>query len=322
MKVLITGITGQDGIFLTHLLLKNYNKINIVGTTRSSLNSRFYKQIQIKEISKNQSLEIKQIDLMNYNEVSEFVKNFKPDFIYNFSGPSSVYESLYNKNIEIEIKTIFHNLTSSVINSRYFPNFFQASSSEMFGNNNIKGALVEESPFHPNSPYAKAKLKNHKLVKKFYKEYDWKIYSGIMFNHESEFRSDDYLFMKIINSAYKIKSGKLENVTIGSTEIIRDWSYAGDIVDGIHQLVTEGSHDSYVLGSGEGTKIGNVVKIVFDFFDLNYKNHLIIDDSLLRENDPISIISNPKRINKDVGWSSTLKVEEIIEKIIKFKFDF
>ena len=140
-----------------------------------------------------------------------------------------------------------------------------------------------------------------------------------MFNHESEFRKNNYLFMKIINSAINIKKGKQNFLEIGSLDYIRDWSYAGDIADGIFQIATKGSEFSYVLGSGEGTSIGTVVETAFNFLDLDFENYLKIDSSILRPNDPKVIVSNPKKINNQLGWKTQFKVEDIIEKIIKSK---
>ena len=318
MKILITGITGQDGIFLTkHLLSKNAN-VEIIGISRNSDTSNFLKFAKISSLANHQKLILRNINLLKLNEVSNFIKDFSPDYLFNLSGPSSVYESLKDPRISEEIKLIFNNLTSSLIEQRNFCRFFQASSSEMYGNNEIK-YLNEDVNFSPNSPYAMAKLENHKMVKSLNEKYSWNIYSGIMFNHESEYRKDSYLFMKIINSAYEIKLGNQKSLTLGSLDVIRDWSYAGDIAKGIYQLTTRGKFNNYVLGSGTGTSIKEVVKIVFELFELDYKTYIRVDENLLRPNDPKSIISDPQRIEKEIGWKTTKNIEYIINKIIDNK---
>ena len=189
----------------------------------------------------------------------------------------------------------------------------------MYGNHFAIKYLNEDVNFSPNSPYAMAKLENHKMVKSLNEKYSWNIYSGIMFNHESEYRKDSYLFMKIINSAYEIKLGNLKSLTLGSLDVIRDWSYAGDIAKGIYQLTTSGKFNNYVLGSGTGTSIKEVVKIVFELFELDYKSYIRVDENLLRPNDPKSIISDPQRIEKEIGWKTTKNIEYIINKIIDNK---
>ena len=319
MKILITGITGQDGIFLTkHLLSKNAN-VEIVGISRNSDTSNFLKFAKISSLENHQKLILKNINLLKLNEVSNFIKDFSPDYLFNLSGPSSVYESLKDPRISEEIKLIFNNLTSSLIEQRNFCRFFQASSSEMYGNHFAIKYLNEDVNFSPNSPYAMAKLENHKMVKSFNEKYFFNIYSGIIFNHESEYIKDSYLFMKIINSAYEIKLGNLKSLTLGSLDVIRDWSYAGDIAKGIYQLTTSGKFNNYVLGSGTGTSIKEVVKIVFELFELDYKSYIRVDENLLRPNDPKSIISDPQRIEKEIGWKTTKNIEYIINKIIDNK---
>ena len=126
-------------------------------------------------------------------------------------------------------------------------------------------------------------------------KYDWNIYSGIMFNHESQFREDRYLFMKIINGAIDIKSKKLNKLTVGSLDYVRDWSYAGDISKAIYAITNKGISNTYVIGSGKGNSIKTVIEIIFDNFDLNFDKYIDVDETLIRKGDPISIISNPKK---------------------------
>ncbi len=319
MKILITGISGQDGVFLTKHLLSKHQDVEIIGVSRYINTSNFLNYAKIKNLNKHQKLEVKNLNLIKFSEVSDLIKNFMPDYVFNLSGPSSVYESIKNPFISEEINMIFKNLTLSLIEHRNFCHFFQASSSEMYGKNNSTTSLDEDAPFLPNSPYAVAKLENHELVKSYSKEYNWNIYSGIMFNHESEYRKNNYLIMKIINTAFEIKLGNSNSLTLGSLDVIRDWSYAGDIVKGIYLLTTKGGFNNYVLGSGTGTSIREVVKTAFDMLSLDYKEFIKIDKKLLRQNDPKVIISNPRRIQKELGWKATKNIEFIVEKIIKSK---
>ena len=316
MKVLITGITGQDGIYLTKLIHENHKKYQIIGISRKTNTSNYIKMLKINEFNANQNIKILNTDLLNFSEVHNLISNFKPNFVFNFSGPSSVYESIKIPKTEEIIKKIFENLTFSLIEDRNFCNFFQASSSEMFGKNEEKYYFNEEDEFKPNSPYAKGKYCNHKKVIELNLHYDWKIFSGIIFNHESEYRKKEYLFMQLINSALNISRGKQRKFNVGSINYVRDWSYAQEIVKGIYLLTLYGKENSYVLGSGVGTSINNLIDTIFSSFNLEYKNHINIDESLLRKNDPIKIISNPEKINNELGWKTELSVENICEKII------
>ena len=150
------------------------------------------------------------------------------------------------------------------------PSFFEAGSSEMFSNKN-KNPLNEDSKFETRSPYARAKYENFVRIKELRESYGWDIKTGIMFNHESQFRDSDYLFMKIINGAIDIRNKKIQKLTIGSLDYIRDWSYAGDIAKAIYKINNSGKANTYVIGSGKGHEIRNVVEIVFDEFNLNKK---------------------------------------------------
>lgn len=320
MKYLITGITGQDGIFLTNYILNLDKKNEILGITRSRNKNSFYKNLKyLRNDFDEASINLASINLLEESAVFGLVENYKPDFIFNLSGPSSVYSSYNNPEYTYDsITKIFGNLTKACQDLRLFCNFFQPSSSEMFKKN--KGAkLTENSEFEPLSPYAKAKYKIHNDVFDLRKRHDWNISSGILFNHESEFRKNEYLFMKIITSAIKIKKGSLNNLTLGSLDLIRDWSYAKDVAEAIFIMTHSSNGDDYVIGSGIGHSIRHLVEIIFQYFNLDFLEYLLIDETLLRERTPNVIISNPKKIRENLGWEAKTTFDELIEKCIKFK---
>lgn len=317
MKILITGISGQDGIFLSKLIDKNYKNYKIIGVSRNFSTRSFCKKIKLKDDLRTKEIKLLDVNLLNKEYVNKLLNDFRPDMLFNLSGPSSVYESIKNPQIEKDVINIFNNITDSLIANKIFCNFFQASTSEMFGSSSKEMGLDETSKFLPNSPYASGKLKNHYKVRELREKYNWNIYSGIMFNHESEYRKDEYLFMKIINGAYNIKKNKQNSLILGSLDYSRDWSYAEEIVEGFFSLINNGSSCDYVLGSGTHTSIGQVVDIVFSYFDLDYRDHIITNPELLRNNDPIKIYSNPSKIYNELGWKTKLKIEDFVLKIIK-----
>ena len=319
-KVLVTGITGQDGIFLTNILLQKHKEIEIIGVSRNAKNNKsFFKNLNKvnNQIHNLESISLVDLNLLDLNDTSNFIQQINPDYVVNLSGPSSVYKSFNDPLIPISICTIFNNLTTAFIENNQFPNFYQASSSEIFKESEKK--LNEQSEFDPKSPYAIAKFKNHNKVFELREKYDWNIISGIMFNHESEFRKNDYLIMKIIQSAIKIKNNKQDILTLGSTSYIRDWSYSEDIANAIYQIVINGVSGSYVIGSGVGHKIADILDIVFNFLDLDWKKFVNIDESLLRTGDPVKIISDPHRIINDLSWKSEVSFEEMVMKCLTSK---
>ena len=311
-NILITGITGQDGVFLTSEILKNNSNLNIYGVSRGKNNSLFFDKLNTLLKTSPDSIKLLNVDLNDYEETKKLIQDTKPDFVYNLTGPSSVYDSLKNPSVTKSlIVNIFDNLTKAIIEESLFSNFYQASSSEMFGIDDGK-KLDEESKFNPNSPYAEAKLDNHFNVLKLAEKYEWNIFSGIMFNHESQFREDNYLFMKIINGAINIKNKKIDKLTLGSLDYVRDWSYAGDTSKAIYKITNEGKSNTYVIGSGKGHQIKNIVEIVFDRFNLDVTKYIDIDESLIRKGDPKSIVSNPLKIQEELNWSSEVSFENLI----------
>jgi GDPmannose 4,6-dehydratase len=315
-KILITGITGQDGLFLTEKYLNENENHFVYGISRSNDLNLFYKKLNTLHVKSVENLKILNIDLNNRNQVFDLLKKINPQAVYNFSGPSSVYQSLDNKEGSIStIKNIFDNLTESLIKLENFCNFFQASSSEMFENVS-NNAIDENTRMVPNSPYAIGKHENHKTVLKLSKEFNWNIVSGIMFNHESEFREDDYLIKKIINSADKISKKQMSSFQLGSPDYVRDWSFAGDVINAAFTLIKNNSKGSYVIGSGKGSKILDIVEIVFDSFNLNWENYLEINEDLLRKGDAKVKVSNPAKIKQDIGWETSMNFDELIYRCI------
>ena len=318
-NILITGISGQDGIFLTKSLLDKNEELIIHGTTRN--NSQEFINKQLKKVGTNylQNLKIYNLDLENKNEVENLVANVRPNKIFNLSGPSSVYDSFTNpKQTENTILTIFNNLIEVLISKDMKCNFFQASSSEMFSTN-LDGKTDELSKLEPNSPYAKAKVTNHNKLLGLINEYQWNMTSGIMFNHESEFRENNYLTSKIINTAFQIYKKREDKLIIGSLDYVRDWSFAGDIMEAASILTFNDAKGSYVLGSGVGKSIKDLVQIVFSYFNLDWDKYVVVDNSLLRSGDPKIKISDPSKIFNEYGWKTKLSFEDLMERCIEKK---
>jgi len=318
-NVFISGITGQDGIFLTSKLLKNNSDIKIFGTTRK-VDNLFYKKLNFLDSKADISrVEILQSDLSQYDNVLEIFNIVKPTKIFNLSGPSSPSESVHNgKNFKSLINIIFDNLikASDLLKQEFV--FFQPSSSETFSNKN-KGPLSENSLMEPRSPYGHAKYELYIKSLELREKKGIDIRNGILFNHESEFRNSNFLIMKIIDSAIKIKSGSEAQFELGSLEYVRDWSHASDTVNAIVKIAYDRDSSDYVVGSGIGHKIKDIVEIVFNNFNLHYEDYLSINSELLRSEDPISIISDPSKIISKLDWKPKISFEETILKCINFK---
>ena len=313
-KILITGITGQDGLFLTKNILKTKPDSKIYGISRNTNDLKYKKKLKKLDIEKIDNIEIFNVNLLDKIHVKKFINSTKPTTIFNLTGPSSVSESLIDsKDTFSKITTIFNNLTEVLIEENVSIPFFQASSSEMFGKNNTE-VLTENSFFRPQSPYAKAKLQNHKKVINLSKQLNIK--SGIMFNHESEFRETEYLFMKVINAAKNISEKKLKKLTIGSLTYERDWSFAGDVSRAMLDIINFGKENSYIIGTGKSHTIEYLISLVFDFYSLNWRKYIEVDPSLLREGDPEKIYCDPSRLKNELNWEPLYSFEELVERCI------
>ena len=317
-KILITGITGQDGLFLSNLLLKEHNKVSILGLSRNNSNS-FFENLGKIYGEGHDNIKLIKVDYENKYEISSLVKSFSPDYVYNFMGPSSVYESILRPANREIITSSFKTIIEALIESRNFCNFFQASSSEMFDISKLP--LNEKSQMKTRSPYAEAKLQNHLHVRKCFEKYDWNITSGIMFNHESEFRSKNYLIMKIINTAIEIARGNSQVLEIGTIEYIRDWSFAGDVVNAAYLINTKGTQPSYVIGSGVGTSIEYILNYIFSNLGLKWEEHTNVNPSLLRKGDSKIIISDPKKLKEEFDWEPSYDISNLLDRCIAAKMN-
>lgn len=320
-NILITGITGQDGIFLTKNLLEQNQDCVIHGTSRNKDISSFQKNLSSLGVTNFDNIKIYNLNLEEKQKVENLITSVSPDIVFNLAGPSSVYESFSNPKKTIDLITnIFNNLTGALISQNIFCNFFQASSSEMF-NSKVNEIINEESPIKSNSPYAEAKIINHNKAKNLIKTYDWNITSGIMFNHESEFRDAGYLTSKIIKNVYEIYNKREQKIVVGSLDYVRDWSFAGDIMNGALLLSLNDARGSYIMGSGIGTSIKELIQIVFNYFDLNWEKYTDVDESLLRKGDPKIKISDPTKISNEFGWKTELSFEDLIIRCIEKKIN-
>ena len=314
-KIIITGITGQDGIHLAKLLLEKSTNDFIYGIGRNIQEKLFFEKLKSITTNYPNHSNLKLIKIKKFKEVKQLIIDISPDQIYHLSGPSSVYESIKHPDDKNTIVENFEYIINSILKINKKCSIFHASSSEMFAPSDLP--LNEYSDMKPNSPYAFGKLENHQKIKAFSQNSKINAVSGIMFNHESEFRSNNYLVMKIILAAIKISRGESDSLTLGSLDYVRDWSYAGDIAEAIYLTTNYGESSDYVLGSGIGTTIKDLVNYVFDYFNLEWENYIEIDKSFLRQNDPIKVISDPKKIYSELNWKNRIDIYNLLDRCIE-----
>ncbi len=303
-KALIFGISGQDGCFLTKLLLsKNYF---VYGTTRDlSQNFNFEKNV------------VKLFKLGKYNKknILTIINNVNPDEIYNLSGLSSVAKSF--KNRKETFRSIVDTNTyilDSLINNKNIK-YYNACSSECFGDTGNQSA-DEKTKFKPLSPYAIAKSTAFWTSNMYKKIYNIYACSGILFNHESNIRPNYFVTKKIISSAYRISKGSSEKLELGDLSVIRDWGWAPEYVEAMWLMLQQEAPENYVIATGKSHSLKQFVQRVFEEFNLDWKNYVHINKNFIRNNELKTSKANPSLVRERLGWKAKTDFKKLIQKLI------
>jgi GDPmannose 4,6-dehydratase len=330
-KAIITGITGQDGAYLAELLLnKNYQ---VYGTYRRTASVNFWR-IQELGIQNHPNLHLVEYDLTDAANAIRMVAQIQPDEIYNLAAQSFVGVSFDQPLATAHITGLgcVHLLEAiRIINPAI--RFYQASTSEMFG-------LVqqipqtEHTPFYPRSPYGVAKLYAHWMVINYRESYDIFASSGILFNHESPLRGQEFVTRKITDSVAKIKLGKLDCLELGKLDAKRDWGYAKDYVEGMYRMLQADKPDTYVLATNRTETVRDFVTMAFKAagIELQYtgtaENETAIDKAtgkvLVRVNPKFYrpaevdlLIGNPEKARRELGWQPQTTLEQLCTMMVK-----
>ena len=308
-KALITGISGQDGSYLAELLLsKNYQIFGALNKDSKNLQNieHLVNKIELVEYALNDS-----------KITEDLIKKIQPDECYHLAGSSFVdygkdnQDTILNNNVN---STYF--LLESIKN--YAPNcrFFLAGSSEMFGSSN-ESPQSENSIFNPQNIYGISKLKAFDLVKNYRQNY--KIFSccGILYNHESPRRNPIFLTRKISQSVARIHLGIDNQIELGDIESARDFGYAKDYVEAMFLMLQNTLAPDYVISSGNVHKIKDIIKIAFEYVNLDYKNFLKINPNFIRPSPKIQLFGDNSKIKKELNWQPQTDIKKIIYEMIE-----
>ncbi len=313
-KAIITGVSGQDGTYLSKLLLdKGYQ---VLGLTRSLLNikNNFNNYLKIEG-----QIIYKECDLLNYNQVYNIISDFMPDEIYNLSAQSSVGNSFSYPQNTLSFNTIsVLNLLESIRNTSSYIKFYQASSSEMFGNVKIDNLPIKESNiFHPVSPYGISKASAHWITVNYREAYNLFASCGILFNHESCLRSNDFVIKKIINSSIKIKMGLMDELVVGNLSVIRDWGYAPLYVEAMWKMLQLDKPSDFIICSGTFSSLQNILIKVFNKLELDIYKHLRLSPKLLRSLDLSIMYGDNSKAKNELNWEYNLDIDELLDILIE-----
>jgi GDPmannose 4,6-dehydratase len=303
---LITGITGQDGSYLAELLLQRGYRVYGLLRRSSSPNCDRISHL-LGEI------ELIPGDLLDQNSLIEALEISNPDEVYNLASQSFVPTS-WNQPVHTgEVNAIgVIRLLDAIRTVTPKVKFYQASSSEMFGNPQAV-PQNEGTPFHPVSPYGISKLYAHWAVVSYRKQYGIYASSGISFNHESPRRGLEFVSRKITYHAAMIKIGLAKKLRLGNLEARRDWGYAKDYVRAMWLMLQQEKADDFVIATGESHTVRDLCSIAFSYVDLDYKDFAIVDEKLLRPADIPTLVGDSSKARKMLGWEPNLGFRELIE---------
>lgn len=309
-KAIITGITGQDGYYLAKLLLdKGYLVFGVIRENQTGSIERK----RVEDLSSN--LKILNVDLLNLGAVEELISSINPDEVYNLAAVSSVSYSIDHPHETMQFNVLANlNLLETIKKFKKPIRFFHAASSEIYGNvDESLLPITEETAFNPQSPYALSKVSAYLTTKSYRELYGLFATNGILFNHESPLRRDNFVFKKIINTAARIYLGEKDlKLALGNVDIWRDWGFAGDYVEGMWLSLQQNKSDDYIFCTGTCTQLKDVVEKVFAMKDLNYKDHLIISETFFRTKDVLKNYGCSNKAKQILGWSSKTDINKLI----------
>ncbi len=328
---LITGIKGQDAAFLSKFLLeKNYSVIGVDVDKSKQSNWR------LNELGVKSSISLKQLDLSNFNKIYKLLEKTRPDEIYNLGAKTFVKKSFDQPLVTSDTNAMgCLRLLESTRLLNLKSKFYQASSSEMFGRDKaMKKKLNEKSAFNPLSPYAVSKIFAHYITTQYRESYKIFACSGILFNHESSFRGEEFVTRKIVKNACLLKKQQINSFNLGNINSYRDWGYAGDYVEAMWKMLQYKKADDYVIATGKTYSVKYLLELVFNLIGIKYKivnnkNSLNYIDSKgniivktfykedTRPSDLTYLIGNPQKAMKILKWKPKTNFKELIKSMIK-----
>ena len=315
-RALITGITGQDGSYLTEFLIKkNYEVCGLVRRS-SSFNTDRINHIYQDPHEKNVRLKLVYGDLNDASSLNRIIKTIKPDEIYNLGAQSHVKVSFEIPEYTAEVTAVgTTRLLEAIRDSGIKTKFYQASSSEMFGN--IKAFPQNEcTPFYPRSPYAAAKVYAYWMTVNYREAYDMFVCNGILFNHESPRRGETFVTRKITRGLARIKSGVQKKLYLGNLDAKRDWGFAGDYVEAMWLMLQQDKPDDYVIATGETHSVKEFLKEAFGYAGLDWKKYVEIDKKYFRPTEVDRLIGDITKARKELKWKPKVNFRQLVHMMV------
>ncbi len=309
-RALVTGITGQDGSYLAELLRdKGYE---VYGLLRRSSQPLEHRLGHLKDFAK-----IEHGDLTDSLSLREILSRVQPDEIYNLAAQSHVAWSFQTPESTFDITGAGPlRLLEAMRQTSPHSRFYQASSSEMFG-------LVQETPqtertpFHPRSPYGVAKVAAYWATVNYREGYDLYACNGILFNHESERRGEEFVTRKITIAVAKIALGLQDKLMLGNLEAKRDWGYAPEYCDAMWRMLQQDTPDDFVIATGETHTVREFCQAAFNHVNLDWEKYVEIDPAFFRPAEVSLLVGDPAKAKEKLGWTPKVTFQELVSKMVE-----
>ena len=313
---LVTGITGQDGSYLTELLLsKGYNVCGIVRRSSSFNTGRIDHLYQDPHL-RGSRIRLIFGDLTDGSSLNQILKTVKPAEIYNLAAQSHVRVSFDIPEYTAEVTALGTiRLLEAIRESKIETKYYQASSSEMFGKAR-ETPQTEKTPFHPRSPYAVAKVYAHWITVNYRESYDIFACNGILFNHESPRRGRTFVTRKIAEGAVRIKLGMQDKLFLGNLDAKRDWGYAGDYVEAMWLMLQQPKSDDYIIATGKNHSVREFLDEAFRYLDLDWNKYVEIDPRYFRPSEVDSLLGDASKARKILGWKPKVNFKQLVQMMV------
>jgi len=307
-RALICGVGGQDGSYLAKALLEKGYKV--FGTSRDAHTASFS---NLDKLGFRNSVETHSMALNDFRSVIHVLSRVEPDEVYNLSGQSSVglsFEQPVEAMESISLGTL--NMMEAIRFLAKDIRFYNAGSSESFGETTPDKPADENTAFHPRSPYAVAKSAAYWQVSNYREAYGLFACTGILFNHESCLRPERFVTRKIIEAARRISMGSKEKLILGNTKVVRDWGWSPDYVEAMWRILQMDTPDDFVIATGKSISLERFVELAFGEFNLDWQDHVTIRKDLFRPSDLMQSYANPAKAKEKLGWYAKHQVEDVV----------
>jgi GDPmannose 4,6-dehydratase len=313
---LISGITGQDGSFLTELLLeKGYDVYGIIRRS-SSFNTDRIDHLYRDPHEKGTRLRLLYGDLNDSSSLNTILRQVQPDEIYNLGAQSHVRVSFDIPEYTGEVTGLGTvRFLEAIREIGIRPRFYQASSSELYGKV-VETPQTETTPFHPRSPYGCAKAYAYHITVNYRESYGMFASNGILFNHESERRGETFVSRKITRAATRIKLGLQKKLYMGNLDARRDWGYARDYVEAMWMILNTDDPDDYVIATGETHSVREFIEKTFGYLDLDWQEYVEIDPRYFRPAEVDLLLGDASKARRQLGWEPKVSFEQLVKLMV------